>query len=183
MRLRTQDAWVERLRAALPSTSSWRSFYSSLAGGIVTDSALMFLPIDDHMVHRGHAGTNYCTPVSSCHAKLACGLHVRSLWAAYARDEEQGRLVDVLLRCRCASEAEATSLRQSFTMDGFGRPRSKLQTRKCIPGGLCGFIPLGAYSPPDQSLSLSLPTSRHRAFAIRPLVSMFACTCYWYAPK
>lgn len=46
-----------RLRAALPATShDFRSFYSSLAGGIVTDPALMILPIDDHMVHRGHAG-------------------------------------------------------------------------------------------------------------------------------
>lgn len=46
-----------RLRAALPATSrGFRSFYSSLAGGIVTDPALMILPIDDHMVHRGHAG-------------------------------------------------------------------------------------------------------------------------------
>lgn len=52
-----QDEFVSRLRAALPSgQGSWRSFYSSLAGGVVTDSSLMLLPIDDHMVHRGHAG-------------------------------------------------------------------------------------------------------------------------------
>ena len=30
------------------------AFYSSQLGGIVTDSALMVLPFDDHMVHRGH---------------------------------------------------------------------------------------------------------------------------------
>jgi 4-amino-4-deoxychorismate lyase len=29
--------------------------YSSVLGGIVTDPALMILPLDDHMVHRGHA--------------------------------------------------------------------------------------------------------------------------------
>src|ERR1043165_9238558 len=28
--------------------------YSSQLGGIVTDPALMVLPFDDHMVHRGH---------------------------------------------------------------------------------------------------------------------------------
>ncbi|CAN0031866.1 unnamed protein product [Ectocarpus sp. 8 AP-2014] len=66
-----QDAWVERLRAALPPTSSWRSFYSSLAGGIVTDSALMLLPIDDHMVHRGHAVFDTC----NVHNDRAYGLH------------------------------------------------------------------------------------------------------------
>src|SRR5262245_64010805 len=29
--------------------------YSSVLGGIVTDPAFMVLPLDDHMVHRGHA--------------------------------------------------------------------------------------------------------------------------------
>lgn len=55
----TQDEWIESLRKASPaSSSSWRSFYSSVVGGVVTDTALMLLPIDDHMVHRGHAGRN-----------------------------------------------------------------------------------------------------------------------------
>src|SRR5687767_11574036 len=30
------------------------AFYSTQLGGIVTDPALMVLPFDDHMVHRGH---------------------------------------------------------------------------------------------------------------------------------
>ena len=30
------------------------AFYSSQLGGIVTDPALMVIPFDDHMVHRGH---------------------------------------------------------------------------------------------------------------------------------
>ncbi len=30
------------------------AFYSSQLGGVVTDPALMILPFDDHMVHRGH---------------------------------------------------------------------------------------------------------------------------------
>jgi 4-amino-4-deoxychorismate lyase len=33
---------------------SYTAFYSSQLGGIVTDPALMVLPFDDHMVHRGH---------------------------------------------------------------------------------------------------------------------------------
>ena len=32
----------------------YAAFYSSQLGGIVTDPALMVLPFDDHMVHRGH---------------------------------------------------------------------------------------------------------------------------------
>jgi 4-amino-4-deoxychorismate lyase len=30
------------------------AFYSSQLGGVVTDPALMLIPFDDHMVHRGH---------------------------------------------------------------------------------------------------------------------------------
>jgi 4-amino-4-deoxychorismate lyase len=32
----------------------FHAFYSSQLGGIVTDPALMVIPFDDHMVHRGH---------------------------------------------------------------------------------------------------------------------------------
>jgi hypothetical protein len=31
------------------------AFYSSVLGGITTESVLMNVPIDDHMVHRAHA--------------------------------------------------------------------------------------------------------------------------------
>lgn len=36
-----------------PRQSALLAMYSSLYGGIVTDPALMVLPLDDHMVHRG----------------------------------------------------------------------------------------------------------------------------------
>ena len=43
---------LQALRARQP-VRFW-AFYSSQLGGIVTDPALMVLPFDDHMVHRGH---------------------------------------------------------------------------------------------------------------------------------
>src|SRR5919197_1192772 len=51
----TADDVLERLRAlrARQPVKFW-AFYSSQLGGIVTDPALMILPFDDHMVHRGH---------------------------------------------------------------------------------------------------------------------------------
>src|SRR5688500_1121287 len=45
-------ARLKELRSRQPV--SYSSFYSSQLGGIVTDPALMVLPFDDHMVHRGH---------------------------------------------------------------------------------------------------------------------------------
>jgi len=43
---------LRALRARQP-VKYW-AFYSSQLGGIVTDPAVMILPFDDHMVHRGH---------------------------------------------------------------------------------------------------------------------------------
>ncbi len=43
---------LQKLRAKQPV--KYTAFYSSQLGGIVTDPALMVLPFDDHMVHRGH---------------------------------------------------------------------------------------------------------------------------------
>jgi 4-amino-4-deoxychorismate lyase len=38
-----------------PKSVNFYAAYSSVLGGIVTDPSLMVLPLDDHMVHRGHA--------------------------------------------------------------------------------------------------------------------------------
>ena len=43
---------LRQLRAQQPV--KFAAFYSSQLGGIVTDPALMVIPFDDHMVHRGH---------------------------------------------------------------------------------------------------------------------------------
>ena len=45
-------AGLRALRARQPVKFS--AFYSSQLGGVVTDPALMVIPFDDHMVHRGH---------------------------------------------------------------------------------------------------------------------------------
>ena len=54
-RLLQADEVLDHLRA-LRSRQPVRywAFYSSQLGGIVTDPALMVIPFDDHMVHRGH---------------------------------------------------------------------------------------------------------------------------------
>jgi hypothetical protein len=52
--LQALDALYESQHAAQRAT--FRAFYSSELGGIVTDPALFVVPQDDHMLHRGHAG-------------------------------------------------------------------------------------------------------------------------------
>ena len=54
-KLLTDKDVVEQLRALRAMQPvKYTAFYSSQLGGIVTDPALMVLPFDDHMVHRGH---------------------------------------------------------------------------------------------------------------------------------
>src|SRR6187431_3629857 len=49
------DAILMSLRALRERQPvKYTAFYSSHVGGIVTDPALMVIPFDDHMVHRGH---------------------------------------------------------------------------------------------------------------------------------
>src|SRR6266545_3732538 len=51
----TADEVLARLRALRTRQPvKFSAFYSSQLGGIVTDPALMIVPFDDHMVHRGH---------------------------------------------------------------------------------------------------------------------------------
>lgn len=55
LRLLDQDAALAALRdLRARQPVKYSAFYSSQLGGIVTDPALMVLPFDDHMVHRGH---------------------------------------------------------------------------------------------------------------------------------
>jgi len=52
----TRDEAIARLQDAVHAkASNFYAMYSSVLGGIVTDPALMVLPLDDHMVHRGHS--------------------------------------------------------------------------------------------------------------------------------
>jgi 4-amino-4-deoxychorismate lyase len=52
----TSEEAIARLRQAVhDKAAAFYAMYSSILGGIVTDPALMVLPLDDHMVHRGHA--------------------------------------------------------------------------------------------------------------------------------
>lgn len=48
---------IERLRtfrASYESKQQYLAMYSSVYGGITTDPAAMVIPMDDHIVHRGH---------------------------------------------------------------------------------------------------------------------------------
>ena len=53
-RFTKEEAGLRLTRAAHAKAGNLYAMYSSILGGIVTDPAYMVLPLDDHMVHRGH---------------------------------------------------------------------------------------------------------------------------------
>lgn len=57
---------ILRLQKAMPpyGQAAFGAFYSSAMGGIVTDPALMMLPIDDQLVSRGY-GVAECVVLRS----------------------------------------------------------------------------------------------------------------------
>jgi 4-amino-4-deoxychorismate lyase len=55
LRMLNEQDVVDQLRALRAKQPvKYTAFYSSQLGGVVTDPALMVIPFDDHMVHRGH---------------------------------------------------------------------------------------------------------------------------------
>jgi len=57
--------FVKRHRTALPPAApTWLAFYSSITNTIVTDPTYMVIPVDDHMVHRGHSIFDTCSVIN-----------------------------------------------------------------------------------------------------------------------
>src|ERR671923_1714754 len=51
----SDEAFAGLRRTVHAQAANFYAVYSSVLDGIVTDPALMVLPLDDHMVHRGHS--------------------------------------------------------------------------------------------------------------------------------
>lgn len=82
----TLEEGVARLRrSAHAKASHFYAMYSSVLGGIVTEPALMVLPLDDHMAHRGHAVFDTATLVQGMLYQLGPHLDRLLRSAALAR--------------------------------------------------------------------------------------------------
>ena len=87
----SEAEFMARMHARPKPSTKYFAFYSSIVGGVVTDPALMTVPIDDHFVHRGHAVFDTAT--------LSNG-HVYRLGAHLDRFIESARLARIPV-CIC----------------------------------------------------------------------------------
>ncbi len=74
--LSTAEA-VERMTAKRRGKRGCYAMFSSYLGGVVTDPAVMTVPLDDHMVHRGHGVFDTCSLVNGRLYRL--GIHIDRL--------------------------------------------------------------------------------------------------------
>jgi 4-amino-4-deoxychorismate lyase len=110
----TAEEVVARLRAlrTRQPVKYW-AFYSSQLGGIVTDPALMVVPFDDHMVHRGHGIFDTAAIEAGKIYDLAAHLDrfVRSARNSKLRIPAQEEMRDLIVRTTAASGQRNGSIR------------------------------------------------------------------------
>ena len=96
--LSSQEAIIEAMAAAKHDTQQYyKAFYSSYLDGIITDPTYMTVPIDDHMVHRGHGTFDTCTVVNG---------------KAYNLERHIRRIVDSCSKARIDLPKPAEDLKQ-----------------------------------------------------------------------
>ncbi|HSF06977.1 MAG TPA: aminotransferase class IV [Methylomirabilota bacterium] len=114
LRILTADEVVEQLRAlrTRQPVKFW-AFYSSQLGGIVTDPALMVIPFDDHMVHRGHGIFDTAAIVAGKIYDLEAHLDrfVRSARNAKLQLPPPEEMRDIIVRTTAASGRRDGSIR------------------------------------------------------------------------
>jgi 4-amino-4-deoxychorismate lyase len=105
-------AALRAMRARQPVKFS--AFYSSQLGGVVTDPALMVLPFDDHMVHRGHGIFDTAALVAGRIYDLEA--HLDRLLASADRSKlklagSREEMRDIIIRTAAASGVRDGSIR------------------------------------------------------------------------
>jgi 4-amino-4-deoxychorismate lyase len=123
----SQEDVLQKLRAAVHQAAADQYFalYSSILGGIVTDPALMIVPFDDHMVHRGHAVFDTAAIVNGMMYQLESHLDRFERSASMARIPlpfPRGRLREIILETAATSGKRDAAVRYwaSVGPGGFG---------------------------------------------------------------
>src|SRR4030067_1100796 len=122
----TSDEAIAGLQQTVHAKSgNFFAMYSSILGGIVTDPALMVLPLDDHMVHRGHAVFDTATLTHGMLYQLDPHMDrfLRSgEWARFPLRFPRERLRQIILEPAAASGHLEGSVRYWLSAGPGGKP-------------------------------------------------------------
>ncbi|XP_038896804.1 D-amino-acid transaminase, chloroplastic isoform X1 [Benincasa hispida] len=158
----TSSEVFERLRASQENQENQQQYlamYSSVFGGITTDPAAMVIPIDDHMVHRGHGVFDTAAIVDGYLYELDEHLDRILRSASMAKinlpityDREMIRRI--LIRTVSASKCRNGSLRYWLSA---GPGDFQLSSSGCYQSALYAVVIQG--KPPSRSKGIKVVTS------------------------
>jgi 4-amino-4-deoxychorismate lyase len=161
----SQEDVLATLRTTVHPAAAQQYFalYSSILGGVVTDPALMVIPFDDHMVHRGHAVFDTAAIVNGMMYQLEAHLNRFERSASMARIPlpfPRGQLREIILETAGASGQRNAAVRYwaSVGPGGFG-----LAPSECVGSSFHVMIyaasktPASVYSEGLKFITSSIP--------------------------
>ncbi|KAG0630306.1 hypothetical protein M758_1G168600 [Ceratodon purpureus] len=127
----------------------FRAMYSSVIGGITTDPAAMVIPMDDHMVHRGHGVFDTAIIYNGFLYELDTHLDrlLRSAASSKIKSPfDRATLRHILLQTVAASGCRRGSLRYwlSAGLGGFG-----LSSKECYKSTFYAIVSDNTYKGPE----------------------------------
>jgi 4-amino-4-deoxychorismate lyase len=156
---------LAKLRAAVhpAAAQQYYAMYSSILGGVVTDPALMVVPFDDHMVHRGHAVFDTAAIVNGMMYQLEPHLDRFERSASMARIPlplPRSQIREIILETASASGQRHAAVRYwaSVGPGGFG-----LAPNECVGSSFhvmiyaSGKTPASTYSEGLKFITSSIP--------------------------
>lgn len=143
---------ISKLKANVQNTThhqGYRAMYSSILGGITTDAALMVLPLDDHMVHRGHAV--FDTAVISDGYLYELDTHLDRLLRSASMAKitpplTRQKLRDILVKTVAVSKVKDGSLRYWLSAGPGG---FSLSSRECTHASFYAIVLDGRHESTD----------------------------------
>jgi len=128
------------------SPAAAAAMYSSVVGGIILDPAMMALPIDDHMVHRGHGVFDTAMLLDGC---------------LYELDPHLDRFLRSAARARIASPFPRDTLRRILIQTTAASGCRRGSIRYWLSNGPGDFLlsPRGCPSPAFYAVVIRRSTS------------------------
>jgi 4-amino-4-deoxychorismate lyase len=165
VRVLSPEEVLTQLRSTVHAAAAQQYFalYSSILGGVVTDPALMVIPFDDHMVHRGHAVFDTAAIVNGMMYQLEAHLNRFERSASMARIPlpfPRQQLRDIILDTAAASGQREAAVRYwaSVGPGGFG-----LAPNECVGSSFHVMIyaasktPASVYAEGLKFITSSIP--------------------------
>ncbi|CAM6050614.1 unnamed protein product [Sphagnum compactum] len=137
----------------------FRSMYSSVVGAITTDVAAMVLPLDDHMVHRGHSVFDTAAIVNGYLYELDGHLDRLLRSAAKAKITppfDRATMREILLQTVAAGDCRDGALRYWLSC---GRGGFNLSARECDEATFYAIVLDGNHMNDDVSAGVKVITS------------------------